>query len=77
MKRKGMLGWMYQYALTELFDADMQTMAQKLHVSMKTLEVAEDSRTDEAMIVVEQLLLYCRENRISVDAIISQYVNSI
>ena len=75
MNSDGILRWIYRYALENIFDSNLRTMALVLQVSERTLQKAFDNdNTAESLLVFEQLMEYCMRNQISVDAIIAHYV---
>lgn len=75
MNSDGILRWIYRYALENMFDSNLRTMALVLQVSERTLQKAFDNdNTAESLLVFEQLMEYCMRNQISVDAIIAHYV---
>lgn len=76
MDRDGILGWLYRYTLKELFDSDIRTMAIELRVSERNLQRAMEKENDvESVLLFERLMQYCMEHHISMDAILSMYVD--
>lgn len=74
MSHSGMMKWMYHYVLGEVFDSDVRNMAIELRVTEKTLQKAlEQDNCAESMLLFEQLMHYCMEHSISMDAILALY----
>ncbi len=75
MNGEGILKWIYRDVLERVFDSNLRTMALALRVSERTLQKALDNdAAAESMLVFEQMMEYCMQHEISVDAIIARYV---
>lgn len=74
MNGEGILKWIYRDVLERVFDSNLRTMALALRVSERTLQKALDNdAAAESMLVFEQMMEYCMQHEISVDAIIARY----
>lgn len=77
MNHEGILGWLYHCALNKLFESDLRSMALALRVGERTLERAlEQENGAESVLLFEQLMRYCMEHNISMDAMLAEYMGS-
>ena len=75
MNHEGILGWLYHCALNKLFESDLRSMALALRVGERTLERAlEQENGAESVLLFEQLMRYCMEHNISMDAMLAEYM---
>ena len=74
MRQEGILNWIYSYALKELFNADLRSMALELRIGEGVIQRAMDQeKSAESMLLFEQLMRYCMQHDISMDSILTEY----
>ena len=74
MRQEGTLNWIYSYALKELFNADLRSMALELRIGEGVIQRAMDQeKSAESMLLFEQLMRYCMQHDISMDSILAEY----
>ena len=74
MDHSGMLRWIYNYTLKEVFRSDARNMALELRVGENTLQRAlEQDECPESLLLFEQLMHYCMTHNSSMDAFLAQY----
>lgn len=74
MRQEGILNWIYSYALNELFNSDLRSMALELRIGEGVIQRAMDQeKSAESMLLFEQLMRYCMQHDISMDSILAEY----
>lgn len=74
MRQEGILNWIYSYALKELFNSDLRSMALELRIGEGVIQRAMDQeKSAESMLLFEQLMSYCMQHDISMDSILAEY----
>ena len=74
MDHSGMLRWIYNYTLNEVFRSDARNMPLNFGSGENTLQRAlEQDECPESLLLFEQLMHYCMTHNISMDAILAQY----
>ena len=74
MRQEGILNWIYSYALKELFNSDLRSMALELRIGEGVIQRAMDQeKSAESMLLFEQLMRYCMQHDISMDSILAEY----
>ena len=74
MRQEGILNGIYSYALKELFNADLRSMALELRIGEGVIQRAMDQeKSAESMLLFEQLMRYCMQHDISMDSILAEY----
>lgn len=77
MNHNGLLQCIFAHILTEHMNSDIRQLAIELRMTEKTIDAAlQKEGSGEYTLLFEQLLSYCAEKHISVDAILQQHISS-